>query len=273
MASPADSRDYVLGTSDHELDRLRLQQEVWSEVTAGFLDALGIQEGWRALDLGCGPGLVLEGLRRRVGPAGSVLAVDESERWIRHVEAHIRTQGWRNASALRSRIEELELEDSSFDLVFLRWVLGFLPEPGAVVRRLARLLRAGGVLAVMDYNHEGISLFPRSGGFDAVVRGTRRLYASRGGDTWIMGRIRGLFRAAGLLPDAFQPHVIAGGPSSSAFRWADAFFPFHVDGMVEAGVVTREERAAFLAEWAARRADPDAVFFSPIVVGASARRP
>lgn len=273
MTAPTESREYVLGTSDHELDRLRLQNEVWSEITDGFLDALGIKAGWRVLDLGCGPGMLLDGFRRRVGPHGSVLAVDESARWIEHVEGRVRSEGWRNTRALRARIEELELEDSSFDLVFLRWVLGFLPEPGAVVGRLARLLRRGGILAVMDYNHEGISLFPRSVGFDAVIRGTRRLYASAGGDTWIMGRIEGLFRAAGLVPEHFLPRVIAGGPSSSAFRWADAFFPFHVEGMVEAGLVTPEERDVFLRDWAARKADPDAVFFSPIVVAASARRP
>ena len=34
-----------------------------------------------------------------------------------------------------------------------------------------------------------------------------------------------------------------------------------------------EERALFRAEWGERRSDPDTLFFSPIVVTATARRP
>ena len=272
MAPAPSPPEYVLGTSDHELARLRLQQEVWSEVTEGFLDTLGIPPGGRVLDVGCGPGLLLESFRRRVGPTGSVLGIDESARWIQVVGEEARARGWRNVSARQARIEELDLEGEGFDLIFLRWVLAFLPDPGAVVSRLASALRPGGALAVIDYNHEGVSLFPRSPGFEAMIRGVRRLYASRGGDTWIMGRLPGLLRAAGLEPSPPRPSVLAGGPSSGAFRWADAFFPYHADAMVEAGVVTPEERDAFRREWAERKADPDALFFSPIVVGAYGRR-
>jgi len=43
--------------------------------------------------------------------------------------------------------------------------------------------------------------------------------------------------------------------------------------MVEAGVLAAADRERFLAEWAERKRDPHAVFFSPIVVDAAARRP
>ena len=81
------------------------------------------------------------------------------------------------------------------------------------------------------------------------------------------------FRGAGLEPFHLEPHVIAGGPESDAARWMGAFFPFHTEGWVEDGLLTAGERDRFLAEWEERRADPDALFYSPIVVGAAARKP
>jgi len=265
--------EYVLGTSDHELARLELQHEVWRAATDAFLDRLELPPGARCLDLGCGPGFVALDLRARVGEAGEVVGVDESPRWVEHLEASVRRRGWGNVKAVRARIEELEEGLGSFDLVLLRWVLAFLPEPAAVLRRVAGLLAPGGRVAVVDYNHEGVSLFPPSEGFRAAVRATRALYASRGGDTFLMGRVLGLFRDAGLEPELLEPHVIAGPPGSPAFRWADAFFPFHVEGMRTAGLLTTAERDRFAADWEARKRDPNALFFSPIVVGASARRP
>ncbi len=266
-------KEYVLGTSDHELARLELQQEVWGEITAGFLDRLELGPGARVLDVGCGPGLLLDAFQQRVGSGGSILAVDESERWCEHVQELVARRGWKNVEVVRSAVQELDPEAGACDVIFMRWVLGFLDDPEAILRRLVPCLAPGGRLALMDYNHEGVSLFPESEGFRAAVRATRALYASRGGDPWILGRVPELFRRVGLEAHTFEPYVIAGGPGSPAFRWADAFFPFHVEHMAAGGLLSDEERRTFQEEWAQRRANPDAVFFSPIVVGAAGRRP
>jgi SAM-dependent methyltransferase len=247
-------------------------------VTDAFLDALPLRRGARVLDVGCGPGLVLADLRARVGAAGSVVGIDESERWIGEVAALAGREGWGNVRAEARRVPlagppEGTLEGGPFDLVFLRWVLAFLPERERVLTSLARVLRPGGTLAVMDYNHEGLSLFPRSAGFEAMVRALRARYTQGGGDVFLMGTIPALFRAAGLEPAGLTPWVLAGGPGSPAFRWADAFFPHHSAGMLAAGLLSAAERELFLSEWAERRADRDALFFSPLVVTLVARRP
>jgi SAM-dependent methyltransferase len=265
--------DYVLGTDRHELERLEFQHSIWGAVTERFLDRLAIRPGATVVDLGCGPGLVLESLSRRVGVRGRVIAVDESPQWMAFLERRKRERDWENVELVRARIQELELAPGSCDLVFSRWVLSFLPGVGELVARLAPALAPGGALAIEDYNHEGVSLFPESDGFRAAVRATRALYASRGGDTWIAARLPGAFRRAGLELCDYTPTVMCGGPDSPAFRWADAFFPHHSAGMRDAGLLTAAEQRQFIEEWEARKRDPDAVFFSPIVVDAAARRP
>ncbi|MFN0008885.1 MAG: class I SAM-dependent methyltransferase [Planctomycetota bacterium] len=263
---------YPLGTSDAELDRLRFQHEVWGGKTRAFLDRIGVKPGLRVLDLGCGPGFVTFELAERVGAGGEVVALDESPRWIEHVEGEIRRLGVSNVRAVRSRIQEADFETESFDLVFARWVLSFLPSPGDVVARLSRCLAVGGAFAFQDYNHEGVSLFPESEGFRAIVRATRAMYAQSGGDTWVAGRTGAIFRKAGLETESVVPNVICGGPDSPAFRWAGLFFPHFSVAMEQKGLLTAAERRQFLAEWAAREQDPDALFFSPIVVDAIGRK-
>lgn len=263
---------YPLGTTDAELERLAFQHEVWGGKTRAFLDRIGVKPGARVLDLGCGPGFVTFELAERVGARGEVVALDESPRWIEHVEGEIRRRGVTNVRAVRSRIQEAELVSGSFDLVFARWVLSFLPQPAEVVARLSTALEDGGAFAFQDYNHEGVSLFPESAGFRAVVRATRAMYAQAGGDTWVAGRTGAIFRAAGLETESVVAHVICGGPGSPAFRWAGLFFPHFSGVMEQKGLLTAAERRQFLAEWAEREGDPGAMFFSPIVVDAVGRK-
>ena len=264
--------DYVLGTTDSELDRLQFQHEIWGPRTRALLDRIGVKPGARVLDLGCGPGTVTFELAERVGPRGAVVALDESPRWIEHVEGEIRRRGLTNVKTMRSRIQEAELEPGSFDLVFARWVLSFLPRPGEVVARISAAIVDGGAFAFQDYNHEGISLFPESQGFAAVVRATRAMYAQAGGDTWVAGRTGAIFREAGLETESIVANVICGGPDSPAFRWAGSFFPHFSGVMEQKGLLTSAERKQFLAEWAEREKNPDAMFFSPIVVDAMGRK-
>lgn len=265
--------EYVLGTSDHELARLELQQRVWGGVTERFLDSLRIAEGASALDLGCGPGFVTQSLRARVGTKGRVVALDESRKWLTVVAQTCGEHGWRNVHLVESKIEHALLEPASFDVVYARWVLSFLPELERLFEKLAKSLRPGGVLAIQDYNHEGVSLYPPSRGFSAIVRATRALYASKGGDAFVAGRLPALARSAGLELAALTPHVLAGAPGTPAFEWADAFFPYHSEGMQAGGFLSGDERDEFLRDWAARKADPNALFFSPIVVDFAARKP
>jgi SAM-dependent methyltransferase len=266
------STQYPLGTNDLELERLRFQHEVWGEITGAFLDRLGICPGMRVLDLGCGPGFVTYELARRVGPSGSVIALDESPRWLEFIRSELASRSLPNVRLVLARVQDLQLDERSLDVVFARWVFSFLSAPDAVARSVARFLKPGGVLAIQDYNHEGISLFPESEGFKAVVRGTRALYAGSGGDAWVSGRAAKIFTAAGLDTIEIRPNVMCGGPDSPAFRWADLFFPHFSAVMEEKGLVTPAERARFLADWEARKREPTSLFFSPIVVDACARK-
>lgn len=262
------STRYPLGTSDAELERLGFQHAVWRDQTRALLDRGRVGTGAHVADVGCGPGFVAFEIAERVGNDGSVLAIDEAERWTTHVAREAERRSLVNVRIATCRAEDLVLEPQSLDVVFARWVLSFIRDPGALVADLARALVPGGRLLVQDYNHEGISLFPRSGGFEAVVRATREMYARAGGDAWVAGRLPRLLAAAGMALTHLDAQVLCGGPESPAFRWADRFFPHFAPVMEAQGLLSAAERQRFEREWAERKADPRAVFFSPIVVSA-----
>ncbi len=264
--------EYVLGTHEGELARLELQQGIWRHVTDRFFDRIGVKSGWRCLDVGCGPGFVTQMLAERVGPTGSVVALDLAEHWLAKVASDAEAAGRTNVTTRRGSVTELA-DEGAYDLVFARWVLSFVPDATDVVRRMARAASPGGVVAVQDYNHEGVSIFPESRGMRAAIRATRELYVGSAGDPWVAGKLRGAMLDAGLTLTDFTPMVMAGGPDSDAFRWADAFFPRFVGSFVEDGLMSEEERALFDIEWRQRLADPRSTFFSPIVVDVAGTRP
>ncbi len=70
------SNEYLLARAPNEVERLQKWGRIWEPEAEAMLDQIGIQPGWRCLDLGCGPMGILRGLSRRVGPSGSVVAAD-----------------------------------------------------------------------------------------------------------------------------------------------------------------------------------------------------
>ncbi len=259
--------EYVLGTNDREVDRLAAQQRIWGPVTEAFLDRLGVAEGARVLDAGCGPGSTLGTLRRRIGPTGRLVGVDASPRFIADLEA----EGV-HAELVCGRLSEAPIE-GPFDLIFSRWVFTFVPDPAAVVRRFASLLAPGGVLAIQDYNHYGVSAFPESAHFRAVIKATRDYIEREGGDSWIAGKLPAHFHAAGLELFDTKANILTGGPGSPVFEWLNAFLVPFSGVYREAGLLTDDQHADFLADWASRARDLGALYFSPNVVDLAARKP
>ena len=72
----------MLGRNKHEEERLKQQIADLARDSDAQLAKIGIRLGERVVDLGCGPGGVLHLLGKRVGPNGSVLAIDRSAHFV-----------------------------------------------------------------------------------------------------------------------------------------------------------------------------------------------
>ena len=269
----ASADEYLLGINKEELDRLRYQHSVWGGITNQFFDRLKVGKGWKCLDVGAGPGFVSANLSERVGASGEVTALEPSKMFLEWFREEARRGGRTNVNFINASVEDAELTKGKFDFIFARWVIAFVPDPEKFLARLVPALRRGGIIAIQDYYYEGLSLFPHGGAFDRMADVVRAYYRSGCGDAYLTGKLPAMLKDHGLQTIDFSPHSLAGGPDSGVMEWAHRFFSVHIQHMVDKHLLSQKDGDAMLADWMAHRANPDAIFFSPIVVDVAAVRP
>ena len=133
---------YVL---DHHLEgeaaRLALMSRLLDPMHRRHLESLGIGEGTRALEVGCGNGSISAWLAERVGPGGHVVAVDLD---LSLVDVQ--------APQLELRVGDIvaaPVDPGTFDLVTARAVLHHVTDADAAIRNLvAGLAPGGGILLI-----------------------------------------------------------------------------------------------------------------------------
>lgn len=102
-------------------------------------------DGAHVVDIGCGTGYHLPGYARR---AGRVTGVEPHAGLVRLARQRVRSLG--NVEVLQGAAQRLPLPDASVDVIHARWAYFFGPgcEPG--LREAMRVLRRGGVIALVD---------------------------------------------------------------------------------------------------------------------------
>ncbi len=115
--------------------------------------------GCRVLDLGSGSGRDVYALAQLVGERGEVIGVDMTDEQLdvarRHQAYHREAFGFgrdnvRFLQGYIERLDELELEENSFDVIVSNCVVNLSPDKDAVLRGVARLLKPGGEFYFSD---------------------------------------------------------------------------------------------------------------------------
>lgn len=114
-------------------------------VYAAAVTELGLREGDRVLDAGCGTGRALPPLRDAVGPSGVVLGADLTPAML---GAAVRAGRDRVGQLLLADVAGLPLRSESLDAVFAAGLVAHLPNPSENLRELARVVRPAGTLAL-----------------------------------------------------------------------------------------------------------------------------
>ena len=156
-----------------------------------FADAVGIRQGQRALDVGCGPGALTAELVSRLG-AGQVCAVDPSAAFVSAATARLPGVDIRRATA-----ESLPFAADEFDAALAQLVVHFMADPIKGVREMARVTRPGGTVAACVWDHAG-----RKGPISAFWDVVREFDPGEPGEALLAGTERGqlgaIFHDAGL---------------------------------------------------------------------------
>jgi ubiquinone/menaquinone biosynthesis C-methylase UbiE len=136
FASPAAHYDRFMGRYTGPLAR-------------ALADAVGVREGMRVLDVGCGPGGLTSELVGRVG-AGNVAAIDPAEQFVAACLEHNPGADVRQGIA-----EELPWGDDTFDVTLSCLVIAFMRDADAGLREMARVTKPGGRVGVCMWDIAG----------------------------------------------------------------------------------------------------------------------
>ena len=117
------------------------------ELASAFVSFVGVEQGMRALDVGCGPGALAEALAGRLG-AASVAAADPSESLLAACADRVSGADVRQAAA-----DGLPWPDATFDVVVAQLVMNFLPDADAGLEEMCRVARHGGAVACCTWDY------------------------------------------------------------------------------------------------------------------------
>jgi ubiquinone/menaquinone biosynthesis C-methylase UbiE len=116
------------------------------------LDAvLGVRPGERVLEIGPGTGLQTLHVARVLGGTGRLDVVDVQDAMLDCVMRRASARGITSIVPARADARALPFPDASFDAAYLVTVLGEIPDPGAAVRELRRVLKLSGRLVVGEF--------------------------------------------------------------------------------------------------------------------------
>ena len=136
--------DRVAGTYD------QVGVELFEPIADRLVAELAPLPGERALDVGCGRGLVLVSLAKAVGPSGRATGIDISPGMVHAAREEAAAAGV-TADVRVGDAQAPDLEPGVFDLVASSLVLFFLPDPHAAVRAWHGLLVEGGRAGVTTF--------------------------------------------------------------------------------------------------------------------------
>ena len=227
-------QEYVLGTHDEELERLGLQHRVWRPRVLKLWSQLGIREGSRVIDMGCGPGFATADLAETVGKQGKVVAVERSSRYAAACVERCGRLGLKNVTMLQRDLMEGDLDEMALDAAWCRWVGMFVSDVGKLARQAARVLKPGGIAMFHEYLHyDTLAMAPKRKAIDEFVQQVIASFRDAGGDPEVGQLLPTHLAQAGFEIERTEPIVFAARPHDYEWQWPASFIDTYVYRLVE----------------------------------------
>ncbi len=126
------------------------------------LAALKIKKGQVVADIGAAGGYFARRFSRVVGPSGRVLAVDIDIQALSHLALLAAEDGLTNLDTVHASSDDPRLNPNSAHLVFFCNTLHHIGNRADYLKRLKRVLKPGGRVAVVDFFKRDLPVGPRS---------------------------------------------------------------------------------------------------------------
>lgn len=189
---------YTFVQDDSERARLVQQANDLRDHVVTLTNVAGIGAGDHVLDLGCGPCGAIGIMSELVGPAGRVVAMDINPDNLIQARQYVQANQLANVEVVEGDATNTGFAEGSFDAVHARLLLVNIPDPGAVVAEMLRLVKPGGWVLSDEADCELFMCHPPSPACLRLHDLFNAVFRASGADPFIGRRVPELFRRAGL---------------------------------------------------------------------------
>lgn len=206
--------------SQRETERLRFKTE--SVLVRRHLAWSGLRPGDSFVDVGCGTGEVIAHAGH-IARGARVVGVDGNRERLLAARQTCLSAGALDVELHRTEIAgvgSLNLEADSFDHAWSRFFLEYQPDPNGVVSELARVVRPGGKVTLIDIEGNGIRHFGMPAELRCALDEILADLAETGFDPDVGAKLPDLARAAGLIDirQRSSPTIASSAPRTPT-RW------------------------------------------------------
>jgi ubiquinone/menaquinone biosynthesis C-methylase UbiE len=248
-----ESKDkYVYAGKLAEVARLEAQGTALSRILEKEFEILGLKSGLKVLDAGCGTGVVTRRIASRVSP-GETYGVDIDSLFIDEAKKLAVNEGINNIRYSSGDIDNLNFDDSTFDVAYCRLTLMHVKNPVKTVTELKRVTKRGGIVAVSDTDYGGSILYPELPKMMHLYYKYGHWAEMRGVNCYIGRQLSSIFSQAGLDSIAIYPftnHATQQNPEMLKMLLSVfvQMAKLGKESMIKRGLITEEDYAEAMKE-------------------------
>jgi SAM-dependent methyltransferase len=208
---------YLHGYGRAEHQRLQRQAQMLAEDARRQFDWIGVSEGARVVEIGCGPQGNLDLLSELVGPGGSVTGIESNEDAARLARQFVSDRNLANVEVIHGDGRATGLPRGAFDLATARLVLVDAPRPEQIVAEMVALVRPGGKVAFYEADWSGGICDPPQPAWNRAFKLLQAYSSLNGIDLFVGRRIPQMLREAGLI-DIQEDCIVSVIPQGNMHR-------------------------------------------------------
>jgi len=188
---------YAIRGGNEGKERLDVLARVLLPTTTQLVERVGLTNGMKCLDVGCGGGHVTILMAGIVGPEGRVIGTD--------TDAEILALAREDAKAAKITNVDFQQQNAcaclwhnEFDVAYARFLVSHLDEPENCLAAMAEACLPGGTIVIEDTDFAGSFCYPACTAYERYKELYQELVQRRGGDSNIGPKLPGMLRRAGI---------------------------------------------------------------------------
>ena len=264
------SGNYPLEHRAGEIERLLVQSKAMAPDALAMLERFGSMQGWRCLDVGCGPGGITDLLAARVGPAGRVIGLDRDAEFLQFARQN---NAAANVEFRRDDAYGADLPAGGFDLVHMRFVASTAGNPQRLIKEAMRLARPGGVVALQEPDGATLHCYPPHPAWDALKAALLGAFKGVGADLELAKKLYFLAHQSGLNDVQYRTALLGVRSTDPMVDYLPATIESLRATILKLGLIGESDLAAALGDCRAHLAKPGTSFTMYAVAQVWGRKP